>query len=63
MLVFKCDKCKKEIKERTKIVRVGINFPEFYLCFACGKPVLDFLKKHKLFNSKEKQKIKTKKRQ
>lgn len=48
MLVFKCDLCKKEIKDRKKLIKVGINFPEFCLCSACGKPVLDFLKKNKL---------------
>lgn len=59
-MIFKCDICKKEIKDRTTMVRAGIDFSQFYFCFTCGKPVLDFLKKYKLFVNKEKQKAKTK---
>lgn len=62
MLMFKYDVCKKEIKDRTMTVKIGTDFSQSYFCFTCGKPVLDFLKKHKLFDSKEKQKTKTEKR-
>ena len=54
MLVFKCDICKKEIKDRTKIVKIGTDFSGYSFCFTCGKPVLDFLKKHKLIKGMQK---------
>jgi hypothetical protein len=47
MNLTKCDICKKGIKGEP--VKAGIGFfgrEDF--CLKCGKPVLDFLKKHKL---------------
>jgi len=46
MYVTKCDICKKKLgMERIK-AGVGLNDKDF--CLKCGKPILDFLKKHKL---------------
>ena len=53
MNLTKCDICKKVIKGDS--VKAGIGFwgrEDF--CSKCGKPILDFLKKHKLLNEEEK---------
>ena len=47
MNVSKCDICKKKITGYP--VTAGVDF--FHgkdFCLKCGKPILDFLKKHKL---------------
>lgn len=54
MMIHKCDICKKVIKGEA--VRVG--YERFSLlgseiCAKCGKPVLEFLNKHKLIGSKD----------
>jgi hypothetical protein len=47
MNVKKCDICKKSIEGHP--VRAGADFfSDKDFCSKCGKPVLDFLKKHKL---------------
>lgn len=46
MTVTKCDFCKKNIKD--KAVTAGLGYKHFELCYTCGAPVLDFLKKNKL---------------
>jgi DNA-directed RNA polymerase subunit RPC12/RpoP len=49
MFVYKCDICKKEIKngDETKVSPPGeLSGPMF--CQPCAKPILAFLKKHKL---------------
>jgi len=46
MRVTKCDLCKKNIKDQPIIAGVGF-FPNAELCEKCGKPIKDFLKKHK----------------
>jgi len=49
MNLTECNICKKKIKE--KPVRAGIDvFRERDFCLKCGKPVLDFLKKHKFID-------------
>jgi len=49
MNISKCDICKKAIKGDT--VRAGIGIlREKDFCLRCGKPVLDFLRKHKFIN-------------
>jgi rRNA maturation endonuclease Nob1 len=46
MYLKKCDICKKQIKGYP--IRAGAGFlSEKDFCLKCGKPVLDFLKKHK----------------
>jgi len=52
MHVTKCDKCKKEITEREKKITAGIGWHAAELCEKCGKPVILFLKKHKLLAEK-----------
>ena len=46
MNVRKCDICKKGIKGDPVKAGIGI-FPNRDFCLDCGKPVVDFLKKHK----------------
>jgi len=49
MNLTKCDICKKKLEG--KPVRAGIGyFVGNDFCLKCGKPILDFLKKHKLIN-------------
>jgi len=53
MNISKCDICKKKLKGDP--VRAGIGiFREKDFCFDCGKPILDFLKKHKFINKENK---------
>ena len=49
MNVTKCDICKKKLKGYPVKAGVGYFVREDF-CFKCGKPILDFLKKHKLLN-------------
>ena len=51
MLVRKCDKCKKEIKQLNEAIVAEVGFPEFSFCERCGKPIIAFLKKRKLLQS------------
>ena len=47
MYLTKCDICSKKIEGNS--VRAGVAFlgsKDF--CLACGKPIINFLKKHKL---------------
>ena len=48
MFVYKCDICKKEIKESGErvSVRVGYSSDQMF-CATCAKPVIVFLKQHK----------------
>ncbi|OGZ78130.1 MAG: hypothetical protein A2528_02460 [Candidatus Staskawiczbacteria bacterium RIFOXYD2_FULL_37_9] len=56
MNVHKCDFCKKEIdKERIIAGTDYILRPAVELCYDCGKPILNFLKKHKLIDKNNKQ--------
>ena len=53
MNVTKCDICGKKLTG--KPIKAGIGFwggNDF--CLKCGKPILDFLKKHKLLDEEEK---------
>lgn len=52
MHVTKCDKCKKEIKNRDARVTAGIGWNMVELCEKCGEPVVAFLKKFKLLERK-----------
>ncbi len=56
MFITKCDICEKEIDHRNK---VDVRFAwteKADLCESCATPILNFLKKNKLF--KEKKEIK-----
>ena len=47
MNVKKCDICKKKLGSDT--VKAGVGFySDKDFCLKCGKPILDFFKKHKL---------------
>ncbi len=49
MFVYKCDLCKREIKESKEMVTAGIGHGSGYsLCARCGKPLLAWLRKRKL---------------
>ena len=53
MNVKKCDICNEIIKDDP--VKAGLGFlgtKDF--CLKCGKPIIDFLKKHKFISNKEK---------
>ncbi|MEI7709553.1 MAG: hypothetical protein WCI76_02460 [bacterium] len=52
MNVRKCDICKKNLPDEPVRAGVGI-FREKDFCLKCGKPVLDFLKKHKLIREEK----------
>jgi hypothetical protein len=55
MLVYKCDICKKVIKDKeNSSVSVGTYFRNKTLCNKCGKPILDFMIKNNLIEKKEK---------
>jgi len=47
MLVKKCDSCKKEINIGEEIT-AGLGWDRYSLCARCGKPIIAFLRKHKL---------------
>ena len=51
MIQLKCDLCKKIIKDRDKAVSVGSSgiFYRKEFCQKCAKPIINFLKKNKLF--------------
>ncbi len=52
MNVKKCDICKKKLKDEP--VRAGMGyFVGNDFCLKCGKPVLDFLEKHKLIQEEK----------
>jgi len=47
VFIKQCDICKKKIKGCP--IRAGADsFSDKDFCLKCGKPILDFLKKHKL---------------
>ncbi len=48
MLVYKCDLCKKILKDREKSVTAGFGWDSKVLCTDCGKPVVKFLLQQKL---------------
>jgi len=47
MNITKCDICKKKIEDNSVKARVGFLVSKDF-CLICGKPIIDFLKKHKL---------------
>lgn len=48
MLIFACDICKKEIKDRNKVMHLMQELSNLYFCDKCSKPIHMFLKKHGL---------------
>lgn len=58
MTIYKCDVCKKVIKERYPN-SVDIDYPvnnRFVLCLKCANPIRLFLVKNKLMNKGESEK-------
>jgi len=59
MNVKKCDFCEKELKD-SQHVGAGVGYflrPDVELCLECGKPILIFLRKHKIID-KNNEKVK-----
>ncbi len=52
MNIRKCDICKKNLKSEPITAGVGL-FRHKDFCLSCGKPILDFLKKHKLLEEEK----------
>ena len=52
MTVYKCDICKKEIKDEKSDVTVSQYLRSNIFCANCAKPIAIFLKKHKLLEEK-----------
>ena len=55
MLIYKCDSCKKSVKDKSGAVTVTLDyFQSCLLCKVCGKSILGVLKKKGLKISKVK---------
>jgi hypothetical protein len=52
MTITKCDICKQEIKKEDVKLSLTLFGPALFinraLCMTCGKPIIAFLKKHRL---------------
>ena len=48
MILYKCDKCKKDIEEKDEAISAGFGtmLQTKIFCQKCAKPVADFLNKH-----------------
>ena len=55
MRVTKCDICKKQIKDYSKEVDVSPpgKLSSLTFCLNCGKPIIKFLEKHRLWEKAE----------
>ena len=52
-----CDFCKKEISNAQRVI-AGTDYalrPGVELCYDCGTPILEFLRKHKIIDKNNKQ--------
>ncbi len=53
MMVFKCDRCKRTL-EPSRVVRVDAGWQNrVELCADCGRPIIQTLKKYKLFSEEK----------
>ena len=52
MTIYKCDICKKQIKDNQEI-SIYERFHKSLLCLDCGKPIINFLKKKGLTKDKK----------
>ena len=57
MYIKKCDICKKEIREGTSHIDLVIGWERKMLHKDCGKPIIDFALKKKLFTKEEMNKL------
>ncbi len=48
MVIYKCDRCKRVLKEREHTVGVRVRFEGWELCSTCARPVTNFLRTSKL---------------
>lgn len=57
MILYKCDNCKKVIKEKDMAVSAGFGdmLRVHLFCLKCAKPVVAFLNKHGFGKDKTKQ--------
>lgn len=53
MFVYKCDICKKEIKDNTADLNIRHELKSVHLCESCAKPIAAILKKKKLLEIKK----------
>ena len=51
MIIHLCDICKKPIGHRQGAVSAGMGWGGSTLCATCGKPIINFLKKHQLVDA------------
>jgi len=42
MLIYQCDICKKEIKNRHEEIVAGLQWATYSFCSPCGKPIIAF---------------------
>jgi len=56
MLIYQCDICKKEIKNRHEETVARLQWATYSFCSLCGKPIIAFFKKHKLLPAAAKDK-------
>jgi DNA-directed RNA polymerase subunit RPC12/RpoP len=57
MTIYKCDICKKEIKDTDKEISIFYRmFRSYSLCAKCGQPVINYLKKNKLVDNASEEK-------
>lgn len=52
MLVYKCDICKKKLKNNGIRVSTRGFLSEYMFCESCAKPIVVFLKKNNLLKEK-----------
>lgn len=48
MIEYRCDICKKAVKDRDNSPTAGFGYKFFQFCQKCGSPILKFLKSRKL---------------
>ncbi|MEW6110424.1 MAG: hypothetical protein AB1632_14850 [Nitrospirota bacterium] len=47
--IHRCDICKEVIEDKNKEIFISKDiYPLYVFCSKCGRPIIDFLKKHKL---------------
>lgn len=54
MYVIQCDICKKVIASDLEEILAGKVWDRHSFCFTCARPIINFLKKNKLWSEPEK---------
>jgi hypothetical protein len=52
MNITKCDICKKDTKGKWVAAGTGFFHHSIEVCYDCGSPIVQFLKKHKIIEEK-----------